>query len=69
MTCDRCVDIHRAQREGKSNQSCHCDCHCCTTSNTHPLFCTCNSTNTTGCSMHGFQVQWNTSNSETIDVS
>jgi len=27
MACDRCEDIHKAQREGKTNQKCECDCH------------------------------------------
>lgn len=27
MTCDRCTDIHKAQREGKTQQECGCSCH------------------------------------------
>lgn len=27
MTCDRCTDIHTAQREGKTQQECGCSCH------------------------------------------
>ncbi len=30
MTCDRCKDIHEAQREGKTQNKCWCDCHGCT---------------------------------------
>ena len=27
MACDRCSDIHQAQREGKTAKKCECDCH------------------------------------------
>lgn len=27
MTCDRCRDIHTAQKEGKSDKPCKCNCH------------------------------------------
>lgn len=27
MTCDRCTDIHTAQREGKTQRECGCSCH------------------------------------------
>lgn len=27
MTCDRCTDIHKAQREGKTQRECGCSCH------------------------------------------
>ncbi len=27
MSCDRCIDIHKSQREGKSAKSCDCTCH------------------------------------------
>ena len=27
MTCDRCIDIHKAQREGKTQRECGCSCH------------------------------------------
>jgi len=27
MTCDRCIDIHKAQKEGKTQRECGCSCH------------------------------------------
>ena len=27
MSCDKCEDIHIAQREGKQSDECHCSCH------------------------------------------
>ncbi len=27
MTCEKCDDIHTAQKEGKTQESCKCDCH------------------------------------------
>ena len=27
MSCDRCEDIHQAQREGKQSDECKCSCH------------------------------------------
>jgi hypothetical protein len=27
LTCNRCEDIHLAQKEGKCNNPCKCDCH------------------------------------------
>ncbi len=27
MSCDKCEDIHIAQRAGKQNDECHCSCH------------------------------------------
>lgn len=27
MICDRCTDIHKAQREGKTQKECECSCH------------------------------------------
>ena len=27
MTCDKCTDIHSAQREGKTTKECECNCH------------------------------------------
>ena len=27
MTCNRCDDIHKAQREGKTQRPCGCRCH------------------------------------------
>ncbi len=27
MTCDKCTDIHTAQREGKTQEECSCGCH------------------------------------------
>lgn len=27
MTCEKCDDIHIAQRAGKTNDECKCDCH------------------------------------------
>ncbi len=27
MSCDKCEDIHTAQRAGKQNDECRCSCH------------------------------------------
>ena len=27
MTCDRCNDIHKAQRDGRTQRECGCSCH------------------------------------------
>lgn len=27
MSCDKCTDIHYAQREGKTSDECRCTCH------------------------------------------
>ena len=27
MTCERCTDIHKAQKEGKTQRECGCNCH------------------------------------------
>ena len=27
MSCDKCEDIHIAQRAGKQSDECHCSCH------------------------------------------
>lgn len=27
MACDKCSDIHEAQKNGKTQESCRCDCH------------------------------------------
>ena len=27
MSCNRCYDIHQAQKEGKTQESCKCNCH------------------------------------------
>ena len=27
MSCDRCEDIHKAQRDGKTSDECKCSCH------------------------------------------
>lgn len=36
MTCDRCEDIHKAQRDGKTSDECKCSCHTSTTTITSP---------------------------------
>ncbi len=36
MTCDRCEDIHKAQRDGKTSNECKCSCHTLTTITTQP---------------------------------
>jgi len=38
MTCNRCQDIHEAQRSGRCFNSCQCDCHLVTTDQTQPLW-------------------------------
>jgi len=56
MACNRCEDIHKAQRDGKTNQKCECDCHISYSTGTADLQCTCNQTGlTTGnfCPVHG----------------
>ena len=27
MSCERCLDIHKAQRDGKTGRGCGCHCH------------------------------------------
>lgn len=27
MSCDKCTDIHKAQKEGKTQNGCKCNCH------------------------------------------
>ena len=27
MTCERCTDIHKAQKDGKTQRECGCSCH------------------------------------------
>ena len=27
LTCDKCTDIHKAQKEGKTQEECKCKCH------------------------------------------
>lgn len=27
MSCQRCLEVHNAQREGKTQESCKCSCH------------------------------------------
>jgi len=29
MSCDRCENIHEAQRTGRTNRACECECHFC----------------------------------------
>jgi len=55
MACDRCEDIHKAQRDGKTNQKCECDCHYNVSSSTYGQVCTCgqNQTTTGYCPVHG----------------
>ncbi len=37
MTCNRCENIHEAQKAGKCFDSCRCDCHTCSGSGTQPF--------------------------------
>lgn len=57
MACDRCEDIHQAQRNGKTNQKCECDCHISYSSGSNPFgqVCTCGQDQTTAgyCPVHG----------------
>ena len=56
MTCDRCEDIHKAQRNGKTNQKCECDCHISySTDSAFGQECTCGQNNITAqyCPVHG----------------
>lgn len=55
MTCDRCEDIHTAQKNGKTNQKCECDCHITYSTGTFGQICTCNQDQTTSgyCPVHG----------------
>ena len=50
MSCDRCIDIHKSQQEGKSSKSCDCSCHdgcnCFTTTDTNSFYDTSGLTNT-----------------------
>lgn len=56
MSCDRCIDIHTAQREGKTSKQCECDCHYSSGAGTTvDLGCTCGQTFTgvNPCPVHG----------------
>jgi len=56
MTCDRCEDIHKAQRDGKTTNKCECDCHYNVSSCTgFGQVCTCGQdlTTTGYCPVHG----------------
>lgn len=65
MTCDRCQDIHQARREGKSNHSCDCDCHYCSSGGIEPLMCTCERNTTGVCPLHPF---WSDSSGGAVDT-
>lgn len=65
MSCSRCSDIHQAQKEGKTQNKCLCDCHNINswTSTTSTPFitwtnhsgtnvCTCFSSTTAQCQVH-----------------
>lgn len=39
MTCDRCSDIHLAQRNGTNCDPCRCDCHYNTTGTAQTTIC------------------------------
>jgi hypothetical protein len=50
MSCDRCVDIHEAQRKGNTVEECKCSCHF-----DFKVTCTCSDfASTTGCPEHTF---------------
>ena len=56
-TCDKCVCIHDAQKEGKISKPCECGCH--SASTTVPFIpyiptCTCNYNTFSPCSIHGY---------------
>jgi len=38
FSCNRCQDIHNAQRNGCSGKPCECDCHTFNTTGTAPSF-------------------------------
>lgn len=58
MACERCADIHVAQREGKNKEKCYCDCHC---KDLSIGTCSCGtSSNTLVCPIHGFTLNLNT---------
>ena len=61
MACDACKDIHEAQKKGKTNNKCTCDCHISYSTNTAGI-CTCNQTNTISgfCPVHGSTLFFNT---------
>ena len=56
MTCERCDDIHIAQREGKNKERCYCDCHC---KDLSVGTCTCGTSSTLVCPIHGFTLNLN----------
>ena len=55
MTCDRCEDIHEAQKTGVTDKPCKCSCH---DNNTNTSNCTCqwNTTWTAPCPIHGWVI-------------
>ena len=66
MACDACNDIHEAQKKGKTNLKCTCDCH-------YPIteigLCTCNQgfgTTTGFCPVHGSTLFLNTTGSNDV---
>jgi len=64
MACDRCEDIHKAQRNGKTNQKCECDCHIIYNTGTGNFgqVCTCGQGQTTTgyCPVHGHAFMFQT---------
>lgn len=64
MSCDRCVDIHEAQRLGVVRYPCECDCHMSSGTGTdYPHYwptCTCGQNSTLPCPLHGLygRDQW-----------
>jgi len=73
MVCDRCEDIHKAQKDGKTNQKCECDCHITYSTGTEPI-CTCQTSitgTTTGqfCPVHGSTFFLSTAGNSTFDPS
>jgi hypothetical protein len=38
MSCDRCVDIHNAQKLGNTVEQCKCSCHSNSTNGFHPYW-------------------------------
>ena len=56
--CDKCNDIHTAQKEGKQDKPCSCMCHPVTNISQEPI-CTCDNWNLVGvCPVHGFTGMW-----------
>lgn len=71
MSCDRCSDIHLAQREGKTLSRCECGCHIQPKYDDYTLGCTCGWGTTTLCPIHGYSTIWTAcdcSTDGTIDV-